>query len=126
VDLDPLSTWVHGRVALLGDAAHPMLPFLAQGAAQAIEDAAMLGQMLVPDRAFEAELAAYSAARRPRANRVQRESRQQARVYHIAGPQTLLRDFFLQSMGGEQLLRRFDWLYRGRGAPAGASLSNEP
>ncbi|HEY1736441.1 MAG TPA: FAD-dependent monooxygenase, partial [Methylovirgula sp.] len=64
VDLDPLSQWTAGRIALLGDAAHPMLPFLAQGAAQAIEDAAMLGALLSPEKPIEASLAAYAAARR--------------------------------------------------------------
>src|SRR5262249_17721497 len=82
----PITRWAAGRVALMGDAAHPMLPFLAQGAAQAIEDAAMLGRVLAGGRNIEASLCAYQEARCPRAARVQRESRRQAAIYHLAGP----------------------------------------
>lgn len=112
VDLAPLPSWCSGRVALLGDAAHPMLPFLAQGAAQAIEDAAMLGRLLTPDGPIEPQLAAYSAARRPRANLIQRESRRQAAIYHASGAIALLRDFALQTMSPKQILGRYDWIYR--------------
>ncbi|MGA3303143.1 MAG: FAD-dependent monooxygenase [Methylovirgula sp.] len=114
VDLDPLPQWSAGRVALLGDAAHPMLPFLAQGAAQAIEDAAMLGAMLSPEKPIEPSLAAYAAARRPRANRVQLSSRRQGRIYHLAGPLAYFRDLALQKENPQRFLARYDWLYRTR------------
>ncbi|MGO9133865.1 MAG: FAD-dependent monooxygenase [Methylovirgula sp.] len=114
VDLDPLPEWTSGRVALLGDAAHPMLPFLAQGAAQAIEDAAMLGAMLSPQSPIEPCLAAYAAARRPRANRVQSGSRRQAKIYHLGEPAAFFRDIALRAMSQGQLLGQYDWLYRVR------------
>jgi salicylate hydroxylase len=114
VDLDPLSEWTAGRVALMGDAAHPMLPFMAQGAAQAIEDAAMLGAILSPQSPIEPCLAAYAAARRPRANRVQAFSRRQGRIYHLGPPMAFFRDLALRKMGEAQLLAQYDWLYRMR------------
>lgn len=117
VDLDPLPRWTNGRLALLGDAAHPMLPFLAQGAAQAIEDAATLGAMLSPDQPIAPCLAAYAAARRPRANRVQAASRRQGRINHLAGPMAFLRDLALEKSGADRVLRHYDWLYRVRPAP---------
>jgi salicylate hydroxylase len=116
VDCAPLPQWTAGRVALLGDAAHPMLPFLAQGAAQAIEDAAMLGAMLSPGVPVAPCLAAYAAARRPRANRVQAAARRQGRTYHLGGPAEFFRDFTLKSIGAGQLLAHYNWLYQTRPA----------
>lgn len=110
-DRPPLARWSAGRVTLLGDAAHPMLPFLAQGAAQAIEDAAMLGQTLTQTGNIPGALAAYQNARRNRAARVQRESRRQALIYHLAGPAAALRDAALRALGGKRLLARYRWLY---------------
>ena len=81
-DHDPLSRWVQGRVALLGDAAHPMLPFMAQGAVMAIEDAAVLARLYDANDDPPAALLAYEQARLPRASWVQLQSRQNARLYH--------------------------------------------
>lgn len=70
-DRAPLDAWVFGRVALLGDAAHPMLPYMAQGAAMAIEDAMILARALrAADGEAASGLARYEAARRPRANQM--------------------------------------------------------
>ncbi|HLJ72039.1 MAG TPA: FAD-dependent monooxygenase [Roseiarcus sp.] len=101
-----------GRVALLGDAAHPMLPFLAQGAGQAIEDAGALAECLAASNDIAEALAAYSRRRAARVARVQRESETQARLYHMAGPLALARDFGMRALGAERLLRRYDWIYR--------------
>ena len=82
-DREPLERWSSGRVTLLGDAAHPMLPHVGQGANQAIEDAALLGALLrgVPaDQAGEA-LGAYQDQRRPRTSAVQAGSRRNGRRY---------------------------------------------
>ena len=105
-----LQSFASGRVALAGDAAHPMVPFLAQGAAQSIEDADALAQALARASAPEA-LAAYSRARVARATRVQREALSQARVYHMSGPMALARDLAMRALGQEGLMRRYDWLY---------------
>lgn len=112
-DCAPIASWAAGRVALMGDAAHPMLPFLAQGAAQAIEDADVLGEVLTRGQNIETSLRAYQEARCPRAARVQRASRRQAIIYHLAGPAALLRDLALRALG-QQILARYDWLYDAR------------
>jgi len=108
---EPIARFARGRVALIGDAAHPMLPFLAQGAAQAIEDAGALARRLEEKEDIGAALSAYSRDRAPRATRVQREAFAQARVYHMSGPMALARDMTMRAMGPERLLARYDWLY---------------
>jgi salicylate hydroxylase len=112
VALAPLPRWTTGRVALLGDAAHPMLPFLAQGAAQAIEDAAALGVALASTPGIDQGLRTYADARLARASRVQRESLAQGRIYHLSGPAALARDLVMRASGGRNLIARYDWLYR--------------
>jgi 2-polyprenyl-6-methoxyphenol hydroxylase-like FAD-dependent oxidoreductase len=107
-----LCTWSAGPVTLLGDAAHPALPFLAQGAAMAIEDAAVLANCLArspeqPAVAFET----YEGLRRPRTQRVALESRFNGTVYHLRGPAAVARNLALAALSGERLLRRYDWLY---------------
>ena len=109
----PLPAWNAGPVALVGDAAHPILPFLAQGAAQAIEDAAALAAALAVTRDLSAGLAAYSAARVARATRVQKASQDLGRVYHLAGPAATARDAGMRLLGPRRLLARYDWLYGG-------------
>ena len=108
---EPIARFARGRVALIGDAAHPMLPFLAQGAAQAIEDAGALARRLGESDDVAAALSAYSRERAPRATRVQREAFAQARVYHMSGPMAFARDISMRAMGPERLLARYDWLY---------------
>ncbi len=112
-DLEPLATFSIGKIALLGDAAHPMLPFLAQGAAQAIEDAAALGHALNQTPDIEAALSAYAAARRGHTAKVQKASRQQGAIYHLGGPAALARDLTMQALGPRRMLMRTDWIYRG-------------
>lgn len=111
-DLDPLPRWGMGRATLLGDAAHAMLPFLAQGAAQAIEDAAILARTLAGADAAEPALRAYETARRPRTARIQKEARTSGGIYHLAGPARLARDAVI-SLTGSHLLDRYSWLYEG-------------
>jgi salicylate hydroxylase len=101
-----------GPVTLIGDAAHPMLPFLAQGGAMGIEDAAVLAQCLAGGGDDIARaMRSYERTRRRRVARVQREARRNAWRYHLAGPLGFARNTVLGRMGGEKLLARYDWLY---------------
>lgn len=86
-DRDPMTTWSHGRVTLLGDAAHPMLPYLSQGAAMAMEDGLVLARMLERHRdAVPSALQAYEQIRIPRTARVQLSSREQGKKNHLVSP----------------------------------------
>jgi salicylate hydroxylase len=111
---DPI--WVDGNLALLGDAAHAMLPFAAQGAGMAIEDAAVLAKCLADsDRddtsAIAAAMQRYARLRQPRVARVQRAARQAGWIYHLAGPLASARDLTIKTMGAERVLARQDWIY---------------
>jgi salicylate hydroxylase len=110
-DCAPLKQWGQGPVTLLGDAAHPMLPYLAQGAAMAIEDALVLGQCLgeIPDDPVGA-LRAYEQKRSARTARTQRAARSNGTVYHLGGVGAALRSLVLRVMG-PRLITRYDWLY---------------
>jgi salicylate hydroxylase len=110
-DHPPLPQWGTGPVTLLGDAAHAMRPFLAQGAAMAIEDAAVLARALAASQDISAGLRAYEQARRPRTARLQREAARTGRRYAMKGPLAAVRNLVLARMGGEKLLRRYDWIY---------------
>jgi salicylate hydroxylase len=110
-DRASIPAFASGRIALLGDAAHPMLPFLAQGAAQAIEDAGVLESCLEQSRDPAQALAVYSERRVARAARVQAQAKAQARLYHMSGPLALGRNLGMRLLGPERLLRRYDWLY---------------
>lgn len=113
--VDGANPWVSGRIALLGDAAHAMLPFVAQGAAMAIEDAAVLAERLstalADPPAVPAALAQYAAARRDRVLRVQRTAQRAGEIYHLRGPMALARDSFISLSSGQRLLARQDWIY---------------
>ena len=101
-----------GPVTLIGDAAHPMLPFLAQGAGMAIEDAAVLADLLSKYLDDPADaLRAYEGARRVRTARAQQASRRQARIYGRTGPEAVIRNLGMRLLGGERLRARYDWLY---------------
>jgi salicylate hydroxylase len=110
LDRAPLPGWVKGRVALLGDAAHPMLPFYAQGAGQAIEDAAALAVCLATGPWDPpAALARYERLRMPRATRVQEASRGRIAHHHLPdGPEQRARD---AEFAGEDPLSHNDWIY---------------
>jgi salicylate hydroxylase len=114
-DCAPLRHWGAGPVTLLGDAAHPMLPYLAQGAAMAIEDAAVLANCLArsPDDPA-AGLRSYEDQRIRRTARTQRAARRNGVHYHMGGPAGFLRSLALRAMRGSGLLRRYNWLYRWR------------
>lgn len=113
-DRDPPPFWARGRVALLGDACHPMPPFMAQGAVQAIEDGATLARLLPGADDPAAALRAYEAARRDRAARVLRTARSNAALFHARGLGAALRQGPIAL--GSRLIpaaaaARLDWLY---------------
>ncbi len=103
---------VSGRIALLGDAAHPVLPFLAQGGVLALEDAIVLGNCLAATGGdMSSRLMAYERARRRRVARVARASRLNGHLYHFSGAAALVRNRLLQSASPERLIAAYDWLY---------------
>ncbi|MBK3800880.1 3-hydroxybenzoate 6-monooxygenase [Azospirillum brasilense] len=112
-DRDPTPDWVDGRVVLLGDAAHPMLQYLAQGACMALEDAVNLSHhMAETDGKLDAAFAAYNRDRFARTGRVQLNSRLMGEyVYHPAGGQAALRNAVLGNSSREQHYDRVAWLY---------------
>ena len=110
-DRMPLERWSVGHVTLAGDAAHPMLPFLAQGAAQAIEDAAALELALSRTSEIAAGFVAYESARSARASRLQAASRRQGDIYHMSEPAALARDIAMRILGPRRMLARQDWIY---------------
>jgi salicylate hydroxylase len=86
-DRDPLPRWTEGRITLLGDAAHPMLPYLAQGAAQALEDGYVLADLFAQHRHDpQAALAAYEQTRLPRTARIQLHARERGRINNATSP----------------------------------------
>jgi salicylate hydroxylase len=107
--------WTDGPIALLGDAAHAMLPFAAQGAGMAIEDAAVLAKCLGVSgedvAGIPAALKRYARLRRARVARVQRAARTAGRIYHLTGPMAYARDLVIRTMGAKRMLARQDWIY---------------
>jgi salicylate hydroxylase len=112
-DRAPLERWSVGRVTLLGDACHAMLPFMAQGAAQSIEDGATLAACLLQDGPADvaAALRRYEALRRPRATRLQEMSRANKTRYHLPdGLAQQARDAELATRG-DRTIEALGWLY---------------
>ncbi|MBV8193800.1 MAG: FAD-dependent monooxygenase [Alphaproteobacteria bacterium] len=108
----PLPRWSDGRVTLLGDACHPMLPFMAQGAAQSIEDGAALASLLktVPED-IPAALSRYEAVRKPRATRLQEASANNRKRFHLPdGPEQQARDQAMAT-SGDRSIANIGWLY---------------
>ncbi len=115
-DRDPIDKWVDGRVALLGDAAHPMMQYMAQGACMAMEDAVCLADALAKASSLQAGLADYRARRVLRTARVQLMSRAMGdHVYHPDGPHAALRNSLMGAKSQDQWLDALQWLYGGNG-----------
>ncbi len=110
-DVEPALRFGEGPITLIGDAAHPVLPFIAQGAALAIEDAAVLAHHLArgPDPARAAR--AYETLRAPRWRRVAAAAAANGRIYHLSGIAAGLRDAALRAAPPGRLLARYDWLF---------------
>jgi len=115
-DRAPLARWTDGHVTLLGDACHPALPYLSQGAALAIEDAWVLSRMLETwEEDIASGLSEYERYRRPRAARVQAGSRQEARSLHLSDRWQIRWRNLRMALGSRYLpeitMERYDWLY---------------
>lgn len=111
-ETDPLAHLAKGRIALAGDAAHPVLPFLAQGGVMALEDAMVLADTLAgqpndPARALEI----YEAARRARVDAIVATSRQNGRIFHLSGPAAVARNLAMAAVPATRLMARYDWVY---------------
>jgi salicylate hydroxylase len=111
-DREPIERWTYDRVTLLGDAAHPMLQYLAQGACMALEDAVTLGEALrvhAPDltRAFER----YQRSRVTRTARVVLFAREMGRIYHAKGVERLVRNDLWKGRPLERFYDALEWLY---------------
>jgi salicylate hydroxylase len=117
-DRPRLRRWGDGPVTMIGDAAHPMLPFLAQGAAMAIEDAAVLADCLAksPDDPAPA-MRRYESLRNDRTTRAQKAAARNGTRYQASGVEAAVRNTTLRMMGGAGLLKRYDWLYGWRMTP---------
>ncbi len=112
VDRDPVENWVDGRVALLGDAAHPMLHYAAQGACQALEDAVVLGRLLeCPTADLPERLTRYNAQRRQRTARIQHVARESIRLWHASGPAAEARNAALSAMSDDELHNHIAWMH---------------
>lgn len=115
VDRDPVPDWTQGRVTLLGDAAHAMLHYAAQGACQALEDAVLLGELLdchaeeLPQR-----LEKYNAARRERTARIQLLARESIRLWHPAGDAARDRNAMLSALSADELHDHLAWMHGAR------------
>ncbi len=114
-DREPLPRWHDGAIALLGDACHPMLPFMAQGAAMAIEDAWMLAACVSGDRSVSAGLADYQARRLPRTAKMQAASRANMKTFHRRSSLSRLATYGPMWLAGHVLpgfvRSRQDWIY---------------
>lgn len=102
----------NGRIALLGDAALPVLPFLAQGAVMALEDAVTIADHVTAAAAdIPAAFAAYGYKRRQRKIAIARASQMNGRAYHLSGPMAFARDAVLRTTPPRLLMARYDWIY---------------
>jgi salicylate hydroxylase len=110
--VDPAGPWIFDRVGLLGDSAHAMPPYLAQGAAMAIEDAAVLaGCFAATPNDPAGALRAYQSWRRPRALRVYKAAFDTGDIYHFRSPMAVARNMALRIAGRQVTLARNDWIY---------------
>jgi salicylate hydroxylase len=112
LDRLPLDTWTRGRVTLLGDAAHPMLPYLAQGASQSIEDGFVLARSLAAERDHpERALQTYAARRRERTAAIQTASRDQSRMVRLTDPAEVEARNARLGASPDAYVARWEWIY---------------
>lgn len=119
-------TWAEGGVGLIGDAAHAMMPFQAQGAVMAIEDAAILAPLLMTEADAATALQRYVALRRPRVDRVRKLSNFNGFAFHLEWPFTLARNAVVKLQGPRGHLKRLRWLYGYDAAPDPDTVPSPP
>lgn len=105
------STWHKGKIGLIGDAAHAMLPFQAQGAAMAIEDAMELAPLLIEGTNIVDAFTLYEKKRRKRVEKIASISSKNGDIFHMSGPLTKARDLVMRIQGRNGHFRRLDWIY---------------
>ncbi|MEO6410460.1 MAG: 3-hydroxybenzoate 6-monooxygenase [Burkholderiaceae bacterium] len=111
-DREPIGQWTFGRATLLGDAAHPTLQYLAQGACMALEDAVTLGEALrIHAGDFEAAFAHYARSRIARTARVVLSAREMGRIFHAKGVERLVRNDLWRDRTPERFYDALEWLY---------------
>jgi salicylate hydroxylase len=111
-DREPIGQWTFGRATLLGDAAHPTLQYLAQGACMALEDAVTLGEALrVHDNQFDKAFALYQRSRVARTARIVLSAREMGRIFHAKGVERLVRNELWQGRTPERFYDAMEWLY---------------
>jgi salicylate hydroxylase len=111
-DRDPIGQWTYGRTTLLGDAAHPTLQYLAQGACMALEDAVTLGEALrVHDNDFALAFDRYQRSRIARTARVVLSAREMGRIFHASGVERLVRNDLWKGRTPERFYDALEWLY---------------
>jgi 3-hydroxybenzoate 6-monooxygenase len=114
-DRDPIEHWSFDRVTLLGDAAHPMLQYLAQGACMAMEDGVTLGQAVQAcGQDFAQAFKLYEKARVARTARVVLSAREMGRIYHAKGVERLVRNDLWKGRSPERFYDAVEWLYSWR------------
>lgn len=109
--VEPKQSWSRNNKVLIGDAAHAMVPFLAQGGAMAIEDAATLAHAIANKTNINDAFAAYQSLRQERVTRVWNEAKANGKRYHWSGMMAHTRDLGLKTLGGKRLQQRYDWIY---------------
>jgi salicylate hydroxylase len=111
-DRDPIGQWTYGRAVLLGDAAHPTLQYMAQGACMAMEDAVTLGEALrVHNNDFHQAFAHYQRSRVARTARIVLSAREMGRIFHAKGVERLVRNELWKDRSPERFYDAMEWLY---------------
>jgi 3-hydroxybenzoate 6-monooxygenase len=110
-DRPPIAAWTRGRIALLGDAAHPATIYISQGACMALEDAVVLAEVIRREPDIQIALRAYAQARYLRTARIQLTSRQFGEIYHATGVQRELRNHLLATTPPEALCDTLAWVF---------------
>ncbi len=109
--VNPQKSWYQENKVLIGDAAHAMVPFLAQGGAMAIEDAAVLAQTIIKAPSSAQAFKNFETIRKQRVSHVWHEAFENGKRYHWQGFMAKSRNIALQLLGGKKLLNRYDWIY---------------